>query len=240
VSSSLTTFLFELINFLVLALVLGRVFFKPVRQALQDRRAKVATQLAEAAQKLAEAERTRTEIVDRQRQLNQELEQRRGQLEQAAQQQAADILARARAKAQQERDALGAEFEASRRTQARQLARSAALAAGRIVEKLLSEIEGPSLQESLERAACRQLVAINGQLVSPLQVESQETLRDETRTLIQRSVQQSAFKIEFRVLPELGAGLRIITNQGMIDATVTGLATYAEQALVRELEAVAS
>jgi F-type H+-transporting ATPase subunit b len=236
VSPPLTTFLFELVNFLLLALVLGWLFFKPVRKALQDRREKVALQLSEAAQQLAEAERTRTEIQARARRLDEELEQRRRQLEQSAQQEAGQILASARQKAQQEREVLKAEFEASRLTHARQLAKSAALAAGRIVEKLLSEMEGPPLQESLERAACRQLAGMNGQLGSSLRVESQAPLTDETRALIERSTQQPARDIEYCVLPALGAGVRIITSQGMIDATVAGLATFAEQALVRELE----
>ena len=38
-SPTLTTFLFEAANFLVLAAVLGWLFFKPVRQALADHRA---------------------------------------------------------------------------------------------------------------------------------------------------------------------------------------------------------
>ena len=62
VSPTLTTFLFEAANFLVLAAVLGWLFFKPVRQALVDHREKFESDNRKATQKLAEAEKTRQEI----------------------------------------------------------------------------------------------------------------------------------------------------------------------------------
>ncbi|NJN47909.1 MAG: hypothetical protein HC808_17125, partial [Candidatus Competibacteraceae bacterium] len=49
----MATFLFEAANFLVLAGVLGWLFFKPVRQALIDRQVKFEADAVQAAEKLA-------------------------------------------------------------------------------------------------------------------------------------------------------------------------------------------
>jgi hypothetical protein len=40
------------------------------------------------------------------------------------------------------------------------------------------------------------------------------------------------------VLPELVSGVRIATQQGLIDASVAGLATFAEQSLAEALAAM--
>lgn len=232
------TFLFELLNFLLLALILGRVFFRPVRQALEDRRQKVATQLAEAANKLAEAGRIRVDIESRQRKLGEELDERRKEFEQTLQKEVEEVLTKSRQKAQQERERLVADLQATTRTHHGQLARAAALAAGRVVEQLLSQIDGPALQAALERAACRQLASLNGQVQSQVMVESQTELSENTRASILGSMPGLSQPIDFRVLDDLGPGLRIVTTQGLIDATAGGLAKYAEQVLAREMEAV--
>jgi F0F1-type ATP synthase membrane subunit b/b' len=69
VSPTWSTFLFEMANFLLLAAVLGWLFFRPVRDALEKRRAGLEAEDREAAEKLAEAERLRAEAADRRSEL---------------------------------------------------------------------------------------------------------------------------------------------------------------------------
>jgi hypothetical protein len=42
------------------------------------------------------------------------------------------------------------------------------------------------------------------------------------------------------VVPELGAGVRILTARGLIDASAAGLAAHAERALVARFDAEAA
>ncbi len=51
------TFLFEVVNFVVLAYILHRLLYRPLREAIDRRRAEIAQTQAEAEQARAEAER---------------------------------------------------------------------------------------------------------------------------------------------------------------------------------------
>ncbi len=103
-SPTLTTFLFESANFLVLAFVLGWLFFKPVRQALVDRRAAFEAESEEAANKLTVANRRQQEIEAAHANLQSELDELRSQELEAAKQQAEQILSAARTAAERERE----------------------------------------------------------------------------------------------------------------------------------------
>jgi F0F1-type ATP synthase membrane subunit b/b' len=79
VSPTLTTFLFEAANFLVLVALLSWLFFKPVRQALADHRARLEGLSQEATQQLAAVEQTRAEVAAQRQTLRDELTQLRAQ-----------------------------------------------------------------------------------------------------------------------------------------------------------------
>ena len=235
-SPALTTFVFQLINFLALAAVLGRVFFRPVRKALDERRDKVAAEIAKAGQERAEAEQLRKELESRKRKLDAELDEKRKQTEAAAREAASSILDEAQAKARQEQEAFRTSLQAETRSHLHRVAQSAARAGGDMVKRLLMQIDSPDLQPALEAVACRELAKLNGQINSPLTIESEQAVTDATRSHLQTSLFGHA-AVDFRTVSGLGAGLRIITNLGVIDATTSGLARYAEQALCQELEA---
>ena len=106
---TLTTFLFEMANFLVLAAALGWLFFKPVRQALMDYRTKLEADNELAAQKLAEADKVHQQMSDARSQLQAELAERRASELAELRQQAERIVADARSTAEREREVLLAE-----------------------------------------------------------------------------------------------------------------------------------
>jgi len=56
-SATWVTFLFEAANFLLLAAVLGWLFFRPVRDALERRRSELESEQRAATEARAEAER---------------------------------------------------------------------------------------------------------------------------------------------------------------------------------------
>lgn len=234
-SPTLTTFLFETANFLVLAAVLGWLFFKPVRQALANRQAELESAAQTAAKKLAEAEHAQQEINTAHASLQAELNEQRGREVAAAKKQADELLNKARASAQRERDM--SRRLAARMSDAQQetLAQVAAAAAGDTVEHLLKQIGGPELHAALVESACEQLRSLPQESISPIKIESTQGLSAGQLGQLRDVLGSAVDKADIRTIDGLGAGIRISTGRGLIDASVSGLSQFARQSLVTEM-----
>jgi F0F1-type ATP synthase membrane subunit b/b' len=233
VSPTLTTFLFEAANFLVLAAVLGWLFFRPVRQALQNYRAGLDTLSQQAQAQLAEAEQTRAQLQVERNVLREELAKVRTETLEAARQDAARIANEARDQAARLRQSAEQHVAHLDQSQAALLAQAVAVASGKLVGELLTQISGVDLNAGLFHAACDQLRALplDG---TPVTIESSRPIPDEDRAKLGAVLGSAA--ANYRVVPELGSGVRITTSRGLVDATVAGLAEFAQRALATELE----
>ena len=185
-SPTLTTFLFEAANFLVLAIVLGWLFFKPVRQALADRRVKFAAESEQAAEKLAAAEKTQQEMEAARADLQDGVDMIcvRRELE-TARQQAEQILTDARGAAERERELSRRQAARMSETQRDRLAEAAVTAAADTVGHLFEQIDGPELQSALINAACRQLASLPRGDLAPVKIESAEPLSHEQQATLE-------------------------------------------------------
>jgi F0F1-type ATP synthase membrane subunit b/b' len=235
VSPTLTTFLFETANFLVLAAVLGWLFFKPVRQALADRQAKFESETRLAAKKLAEAEQAQQEINATRANLQAELNEQRAREFASVKKQADELLDEARAIAKRESDISRRLAARMSDTQKETLAQVAAAAAGNTVGHLLEQIRGPELHAALVESACEQLRSLPKEEISPVKVESTQTLSTEQLSKLRDELGSAADGADFRTIDGLGAGIRISTGKGLIDASVSGLSQFARQSLVSEM-----
>ena len=122
-----------------------------------------------------------------------------------------------------------------RREHARTIARDAAAAARMLVMRLLVEIGGPDLDAALARAACLRLAALPAaSRAGSVAVETARPLDAETRARFVE-VAGPAAAVKDRVVPELGAGVRVITSGGLVDASAAGLAAWAERELVARI-----
>jgi F-type H+-transporting ATPase subunit b len=237
VSSTWATFLFEAANFLLLAAVLGWLFFRPVRDALERRRSELEREQRAAAEARATAEREAQEARARRAELEASLEGLRERVQRDAEAERQRLMQAARARMQHERETLKAELAAQRRAQARSLARDAAFAAREIMLRLLEEMEGPELEPALRRAACRGLEALRASgSLAPVVVESAQALEDDALAELVRAAGVAPGDVSLRVDPDLVAGLRVVTARGLVDASAAGLAVQAERVLVSELE----
>lgn len=232
-SPTLTTFLFEAANFLLLAAVLGWLFFKPTRQALADQQAKFAAEEKLAADKLADARRAEKEIADARSRLQSELGELRSRELETARKQAEQVMADARTKAERLLESSRIEADSLSETQYDRLAKAAALAAAETVGRLLQNIGGPEIHAALFRSACQQLQDLPRDGLEPIKVESAVTLSAEDRTILKEVLGPAAANVDYRVCEDLKVGVRIATGRGLIDASASGLAGYARQALVR-------
>jgi F-type H+-transporting ATPase subunit b len=237
VSATWVTFLFEAANFLLLAAVLGWLFFRPVRDALERRRSALESEQRAAAEARAEAERALREARARRTELEGSLEELRARVQREAESERERLVGAARAQMQHERETLKGELVSLRRAQARSLARDAAFAAREIVVRLLEEMEGPELEHTLLGAVCRELEKLRSSgSLAPVVVESARALNEEALAALAEAAGVSGTDARHHVDPALVAGLRIITARGLVDASAAGLAAQAERVLVSRIE----
>jgi F0F1-type ATP synthase membrane subunit b/b' len=240
VSPTLTTFLFELANFLLLAVFLGWLLFKPVRDALEARQLaeqQRATELDAREQQIA----TGRSALDASRvAFEQETARMRKERLAAAEAEATTVIARAREATDRERDRAGRIRVQLEHDQIERLAMSVATTTRQAVARLLTTLGTGDLDQALVQAACRQLDAAATGTPGPVLVESAALLDDAARATISRAAGAGATPPEFRVVPALGAGVRITTPRGLIDASAAGIAAHAERALVSALSAADS
>lgn len=238
-SPTFITFLFEAANFVVLALVLGWLFFKPVRQALDDRRARFEADSVRASEKLAAAEKTLQEIEATRDNLQAELNELRTRELDAARQQADQILCDVRAVAERECQMSRREAARMSETQRDTLATVAAHAAADTVGQLFEQIGGPELQSALIESAAQQIRSLPQGTLAPVKVESAQPLSSAQLEVLTNALGSAAEDTDFRTIEGLGAGVRIATRKGLIDATVSGLTRFARQSLVTEINRLA-
>jgi F-type H+-transporting ATPase subunit b len=235
VSPRIATFLYEAVNFLALALLLGWLFFKPVRQALAEYQRRQEEALKSAEKIRAEAENVRSEVVKERASLNAELQRLRAEELDTARQQAQRILADAEAlAARKQRDAVRRVHHLEE-TEASELGRAAATAAATSLSRLLDRIRSPELESALVRSACNELKKFSNASLSPVKVESAFPLSLEDRAKVEASLEEATPPLVYRVNEELRGGVRIWTAQGLIDASIAGLSRYAEQTLRQEM-----
>lgn len=231
---TLATFLFELINFLLLVSLLGWLLFKPVRAALQARKDAEKQRRDELAARVADAERQEAEIQQRIRAFETEMAAMRQQHLAAATQETAEIRRQAHEAAERERDAARQGLAQLERAQLERLSAAVAVVTRQSVTRLLATLDAPDLDMSLVRAACSRLAVLNDTRGTVL-VESAHPLDETARSALAAALDGNTQTTEFRVAPDLGVGLRIVTSRGLIDASGRGLAREAEQALTNAL-----
>jgi len=236
-SPTWATLLFEAANFLLLAALLGWLFFRPVRDALERRRSELESEQRAASDARVEAESALQDARAQRSALEGSLEALRERTQREAETEHERIVEAARAQTQREREALKQEFLSLRRAQAKSLARDAAFAAKEIVVRLLEEMEGPDLEHTLLRAACRELETLRSSgSLAPVVIESVRPLDNAALTALAEAAGVSAVDAAHRIDPDLVAGLRVLTARGLVDASAAGLAAEAERVLVKQLD----
>lgn len=229
-SPVLTTFLFEIVNFLFLVLLVGWLLFKPVRAALQAKQDAETRRRKELDARTADIERQRTEIDERLRAFETDIERKRQEHAAAATQEAAAIRAQAREATERERESVTRMLSQLEGAQLAQLSDAVAMVTRDAVARLLTTLDAADLDTSLVHAACRRL-AFDGTSLGAVLVESALPLDEAARAALTAAFDGRAHPVDFRVVPDLGGGLRIVTSKGLIDASVRGIAREAERLL---------
>lgn len=230
-SPTLTTFLFELVNFLVLATLLGWLLFKPVRARLQARQAADTQHADDLAARLAETDRKHAELRQREASFEDNMDKARSARLTAADEEAASILAKAREAADRERSRATRALGHLEPAELERLASAVAATSRVIVGRLLASLEAPELEAALLRAALRQVQALEVISLGAVLIESAAPLGASDRDVMTAALGTRATSLEFRVVPDLGAGVRVTTARGLVDVSAAGVAAEAERLL---------
>jgi F-type H+-transporting ATPase subunit b len=237
VSPTWVTFLFEAANFLLLAALLGWLFFRPVRDTLERRRIELETERTGAEEARAEADRILEQTRAERTELEGSLEDLRARVHREAELERERLVDSARAQMQRERETLKGELVSQRRAQSWSLVRDATTAAREIVVRLLEGMRGPDLEQALIRTACRELVGLRSRgSLQPMVVESARALGEEVLAALTEAAGVQSSDVSHRVDPDLTAGVRVLTARGLVDVSAAGLAAQAEGLLIGQLE----
>lgn len=144
-----STFLLELINFLILVWILKRFLYAPIKAAIEGRRKRVDDVLAQARETRAEAERLRADYASREQAWATERDQARATLERELAAERARRLDELQAELQRQR-AKAATLAARQVREARRRDEEAALAlAAGFGSRLLTRLADPALESRL-------------------------------------------------------------------------------------------
>lgn len=227
-SPALANFLFEAANFLLLAAVLGWVLFRPVRAALDRERAQHDKETEDSKRLRAEAESLATGARAARDAADRETAQKRAEILAAAQEEAARILENAKKTEATERATLLQELEQSREAEAAVLVEHVGRIAAESVRRLLLAISGPALELSLVRAACKGLRVLPESARRSATIESAHELEADAKGLLQEVL---GAPCSVRTVRELGAGVRVTTPAGQIDASALSFSREAARAV---------
>lgn len=218
----------QLVNFIVVALIIYFLAWKPIVRILEARRERIAKGLEDAAQaeqRLANAEREAAKLLDQRRaEANKLIEEARGRGEEQAKvvleearREAEAIRAKARQDAIEERDAI----LASVRTQVAQVAVAAA-------ERVIGQSLDGERSHALINDFFANVPAGVSKLGGNVEVVSALPLTDAEKSAIKKET--GAKNISFRVDPSILGGLVLRSGEKVVDGSVrSGLNSLASQ-----------
>jgi F0F1-type ATP synthase membrane subunit b/b' len=216
VPTELANFLFEAVNFGLLAGGLSWLLFKPVRGALdaeQHRREEEEHELASRSEALTQGE---MKLQAERKGFEEQLASERDRAMESARAEAQEILkaARAEAETRQEEQDRARQYERSEILSS--LSDSVALVAATSLRRLLDSLDGPELDLALVRAACSEIALMQTPIAGSIVVETARPLSPAAREVLESHLPQG---FVLRDAPFLGAGVRITTAQGLVEAS---------------------
>jgi len=232
-----STLVFQLLNFVILLVVLGRFLYRPLMDAMRRREEAVTARVREADErvKLADAERTKLAGTARAAQAEAETLLARGRAD------AAHLKEEQQASARQETSRLLEEgrqrIASEERTARRRLAADARGAAVKIAGALIGKVAGRSFHEALvaqffdagltldsakvellRRALAHADGEVTVETAYPMPVEVSSRLEEALVKALGSG--GDAVRVTVHVDPSLGAGFRLVVGVGVVDLSL--------------------
>ncbi|WP_346840046.1 F0F1 ATP synthase subunit delta [Microbulbifer sp. SAOS-129_SWC] len=230
-----STFLLEIVNFLVLVWLLKRFFYKPVQQVIARRQQGIEQRVAAAEKMQQEAQQLQQRYEGRLQEWEQEQRQARTALQEALRAERSQREQELDGQLQQQRQRAQAVAERHERERVQQLERRALEQGGEFAARLLQQGAGPELEgrlqallvEALADLPDEQLAALRAELAeSPgaVEVASAFPLPQAQRSELTEALQEltpQPLQCHFVEDPDLVAGLRIGIGAWVLDCNIS-------------------
>lgn len=229
-----STFLLEILNFLVLVWILKHFFYKPLQQVIARRQQGIEQRLAEAEKVQRDAQQLQQQYEGRLGDWERERQQAREAMQKEMKDKRAQLERELQESLQQQRKRAEVVEQRHRREQLRQLEQQAVEQGGEFAARLLQQGAGPDLESRLQAllldslgkisaeqmGALREALQKNTQVVEvasafPLLPHQREQIADELEDLLEQPV-----NCHFVENPELIAGLRLGIGSWVLGANV--------------------
>lgn len=243
---NLSTFALEIINFLILVWILQRLFYKPVRNIIAQRKQHIDQSLSEAAKMRQEAEELKKSYGNRLQEWNLEKQNALTQLHQQMENERQQHLSLLQKELEQERSKKEAALQRQQQELQRHQQTLALQNGSRFASLLLRQAAGPELENRLFElllsqlkklpAACHSILqttenettlTIHISSVYPLSASQVEQLEQKFTSLIDKPLQ-----FTYSLDPELIAGIKIDKDAWVLHANLqhelSGFAEFAD------------
>lgn len=229
-----TTFILELINFVVLIWILNRFLYRPVINVIAQRKAAIQKTLSEAETTRSDAQALQSQYENRLTEWEQEREKARAQLRDEISAERNRLLETLRAELDQEREKAAAVEQRRLKDFTQQAEASAIALGGTFVSRLLSRLGGPELERkmidlvtqdlpNLPHDQMQAIRAASATIGLPMKITSAYPLDKVQREVLCHAVRTLAGRevvCEFFEDKNLIAGLRISFGSWVLRANV--------------------
>ena len=216
----------QALNFLILVWLLKRFLYKPILHAIDEREKRIATELANADKKKAEAQKERDEFKHK----NEEIDQQRAALLSKATDEAKAERQRLLDEARKAAAALSSKRQETLRNEEHNLhqaiSRRTQQEVFAIARKVLTDLATTSLEERMGEVFTRRLREMDSQAKAgldealktasePALVRSAFALPVEQRAAIQNALNETfsaEIRVRFETAPDLISGIELTTN----------------------------
>ena len=231
---SWSTFLLEIVNFLVLVWILKRFLYKPVLKVIEQRRGNIENQLAESRHLNAEAGRLKAEYENRLGDWDRERQQLRDKLAKELDTERARQIETLQATLATEREKAQVAESRKREDAEREAEQHALLQAAQFASRLLGQAAGPELEtylvdlllDGLASLPDDRIATIRNQWGEPpesIRIASAYPLAEDRRQRLEQALKnivKSDLPVNYKQESELLAGLRITVGAWVMQANV--------------------
>ncbi len=240
-----STFILEIVNFLVLVWILKRFLFRPVQEIISRRRAEIEAKIADAQHQREEADVLRKEYENRQSDWRREQEQARAELAQDLLQERTRALEEIRGVVSEEEKRQRAALSKRANKAMREADFLALKNATCFASRLLASVAGPEVEERLVDMLVAEIKAMSseeigkiraqwGTVSGPVEVISAYPLPDQNKRRLEQlfnELAEQALLFAYNQDSALVAGVRIAFGSMVLQANVADeLALFVEHA----------
>jgi len=227
------SFVFAVINFLILAALLYRFLHRPLLAVLDKRRQSLAQARKDAEKGLDNAKRKQAEYEAKLAEAEDEARRVVAEAREAAEQARRESLERAKSEAERESARLKQAYEQERRDALRDLQREVAQTVTGLAQRVLDQAAGADLDAKLHEKLLAELEALASETHTPagrntarVRVVSARDPDASRRKALEKSIRAvagDAAEIAFETDEALGAGARLEFADTAVDATLSDL-----------------